>query len=151
MTELSRVVQMVYAGGPVAAPDRAGVAPLAADDATMQELTALVFPGYFRARTGILGKYLGIHEAGRLVAMAGERMDLGDYREVSAVCTHPDWTGRGHARLLMKHLMHGMQQEGVRPFLHVGSANARARGPYESLGFVVTRELRHTKLLSSGR
>jgi ribosomal protein S18 acetylase RimI-like enzyme len=148
MTPLSAVLQMVYTGGPVAAPDSGGVVPLAADDAAMQELTALAFPGYFRARTGILGRYLGIHEAGRLVAMAGERMDLGDLREVSAVCTHPDWRGRGHARLLMQHLMHGMQREGVRPFLHVGSANTRARALYEALGFAATRELRHTKLLA---
>lgn len=147
MVPLSPVLQMVYTGGPIAAPDSAGIVRLAADDVAMQELTALAFPGYFRARTGILGKYFGIHDAGRLVSMSGERMDLGDLREISAVCTHPDWTGRGHARLLVRHVMYGMQQEGVRPFLHVGSANARARGLYESLGFSATRELRHAKLL----
>lgn len=148
MTELSSVLQMAYEGGPVAAPDGTGVTRLAADDPAMQELTALAFPGYFRARTGILGTYLGIHDAGRLVTMSGERMDLGDWREISAVCTHPDWRGRGHAKLLAQHLIHGMQREGVRPFLHVGSANTRARALYESLGFRVTRALRHTKLLA---
>lgn len=152
LAPLSTVIQMVYTGGPVAAPpEGGGVTRLAADDEAMQELTALAFPGYFRRRTGILGKYFGIHDAGKLVAMAGERMDLGDLREVSAVCTHPQWTGRGMARLLMQHLMYGMQQEGVRPFLHVGSANARARALYESLGFIVTRELRHAKLLVTQR
>jgi ribosomal protein S18 acetylase RimI-like enzyme len=151
MTELSSVLQMVYTGGPVAAPDASGVELLAADDPAMQELTALAFPGYFRARTGILGKYIGIHDAGRLVAMSGERMNLGDYREISAVCTHPDWRGRGHARLLVQHIMYDMQQEGERPFLHVGSANTRARALYEALGFSATRELRHTKLLVPGR
>ncbi len=56
----------------------------------MLALTALVFPGFFRARIYELGRYLGIRQEGQLVAMAGERFFAGRYREISAVCTHPD-------------------------------------------------------------
>jgi predicted GNAT family acetyltransferase len=95
-----------------------------------------------------MGKYAGIHDdGGRLVALSGERMDLGHMREVSAVCTHPDFTGRGYARKLVEFIMHGMQQQGVRPMLHVGAANSRAQGLYRSMGFVATRELPHARLI----
>jgi ribosomal protein S18 acetylase RimI-like enzyme len=148
LQELSKVTQMSYAGGPVAAPAATGMAVLDALDPGMRDLTALAFPGYFRERTGSMGRYVGIRDGARLVALAGERMDFGTAREVSAVCTHPDYTGRGHARLLMQHVMHGMQQQGVTPMLHVGSGNARALALYEALGFVRVRELRHARLLS---
>lgn len=145
---LSGVLQMVYEGGPVATPDAASICVLAADDPAMVELTDIAFPGYFRKRTGEMGKYAGIHdEGGRLVALSGERMDLGHLREVSAVCTHPDFSGRGYARRLVEYIMHGMQQQGVRPMLHVGAANARAQALYRSMGFAATRELPHARLI----
>lgn len=147
LAELGGVTQMVYRGAPVAAPPREGVTVLDALDPAMQELTAIAFPGYFRARTGTMGRYVGIHDGGRLVALAGERMDFDGLREVSAVCTHPEFTGRGLAKVLVRHVMHGMLQEGVTPMLHVGSRNARAIGLYEALGFVRLRELRHAKLV----
>lgn len=145
---LSGVLQMVYEGGPLAAPDASAIRVLAADDPAMVELTNIAFPGYFRPRTGEMGKYAGIHdEGGRLVALSGERMDLGHLREVSAVCTHPDFTGRGYARRLVEFIMYGMQQQDVRPMLHVGAANARAQALYRSMGYVATRELPHARLV----
>jgi len=147
---LGGVMQMIYAGGAAVAPPADGVTVLDALDPAMQELTAIAFPGYFRARTGTMGRYLGIRDDARLVALSGERMDFGSLREVSAVCTHPDHTGRGHARLLVRHVMHGMLQEGVTPMLHVGSRNARAIALYEALGFVRVRELRHARLIVPG-
>ena len=158
---LSNVLQMVHDGGPVARPGMAdagagaglpgAIRELAPDDPSMVELTNIAFPGYFRASTGRMGRYIGIHDNGKLVSMSGERMDLGKLREVSAVCTHPDFTGRGYARKLVEFIMHGMQQQGVRPFLHVGAANKRAQALYEALGFRPTRELKHAKLISPSR
>jgi ribosomal protein S18 acetylase RimI-like enzyme len=145
---LSGVLQMVYEGGPVHLSDTAAIRVLAADDPAMVALTDIAFPGYFRARTGEMGRYAGIHdERGRLVALSGERMDLGHLREVSAVCTHPEFTGRGYARRLVEYIMYGMQQQGVRPMLHVGAANERAQALYRSMGFVATRELPHARLI----
>ncbi|MBB3223969.1 GNAT family N-acetyltransferase [Pseudoduganella umbonata] len=146
LNELGGVLQMVYRGGPVAPPPGEGIAELDALDPAMQALTAIAFPGYFRARTGTMGRYLGIHDAGRLIALCGERMDFGTLREVSAVCTHPGYTGRGHARLLVQHIMHGMQRQGVTPMLHVGARNGRAIALYEALGFERNGVLRHARL-----
>jgi GNAT superfamily N-acetyltransferase len=145
---LSGVLQMVYQGGAVAPPDAAAIRLLAADDPAMLELTDIAFPGYFRPRTGEMGRYAGIHdESGRLVALSGERMDLGSMREVSAVCTHPEFTGRGYARRLVEFVMYGMQQQGVRPMLHVGAANARGQALYRSMGYAASRELPHARLI----
>jgi len=151
LEELGGVTQMVHHGGAIDAPRRDGVTALDAQDPAMQALTAIAFPGYFRTRTGTMGRYFGIHDGGALVALSGERMDFGDLREVSAVCTHPSHTGRGYARLLVRHVMHAMLEEGVTPMLHVGSRNARAIALYEALGFIRLRELRHARLVAPRR
>ena len=69
------------------------------------------------------------------MAMAGERLKVPGYTEVSAVCTHPDHTGKGYARMLMREIMRGIRDRGEIPFLHVRSENTRAIGVYERLGF----------------
>ena len=59
-------------------------------------------PDPFRNRTHELGQYYGIRVGGRLLAMAGERLSPVGYTEISAVCTHPDYRGRGYGRDLSK-------------------------------------------------
>ena len=71
-----------------------------ADRTAMRELTRIAFPDFFRERTHELGLYLGIYDGARLVAMAGERLALPGLQEISGVCTHPDFSGRGLARRL---------------------------------------------------
>jgi predicted GNAT family acetyltransferase len=102
----------------------------------MIELTALTKPGPFSTRTHELGTYFGIREGGKLVAMAGERLKVPGYTEVSAVCTHPEHTGKGYARVLMIEVMRGIRQRGETPFLHVRQDNERAIALYERLGFI---------------
>jgi len=100
-------------------------------------LTALVYPHYFRPRTMDLGRYFGIYEGGRLAGMIGERLGTDDTREISAVCTHPDFTGRGLARRLMAMLTNDLLARGKQPFLHVSHENTRAKAMYLQLGFRV--------------
>jgi ribosomal protein S18 acetylase RimI-like enzyme len=102
----------------------------------MVGLTDLVFPGFFRARTLEMGSYHGIYHGSRLAAMAGERMRLDGYQEISAVCTHPDWIGRGYAQRLLGMLCNSSFDRGFTPFLHVYADNARAIGVYRRMGFV---------------
>lgn len=106
-----------------------------ADSAEMIELTGLTKPGPFNKRTHELGTYLGIRKDGKLVAMAGERLKVPGFTEVSAVCTHPEHTGRGYARVLMMEVMRRIRFRGEIPFLHVREDNARAIGLYERIGF----------------
>jgi ribosomal protein S18 acetylase RimI-like enzyme len=102
----------------------------------MLALVELTHPGPFRRRTIELGTYIGIRERGRLVAMAGERTWIGDFREVSAVCTHPEAQGRGYARVLIGRVVNRMLRAGQTPFLHVESKNEIAIDVYRRLGFV---------------
>jgi ribosomal protein S18 acetylase RimI-like enzyme len=133
----SRITQMIRVD-PSALPEGdIEVSALDASDvADMLELVELTQPGPFRPRTIELGTYIGVRENGRLVAMAGERMWIGDCREVSAICTHPDAQGRGYARALTGRVVNRMLRAGQTPFLHVYSTNTRAIEVYEALGFV---------------
>jgi ribosomal protein S18 acetylase RimI-like enzyme len=101
----------------------------------MLELVDITHPGPFLPRTIELGSYLGVRKDGRLAAMAGERLHLPGYREISAVCTHPMFQRRGYARQLVIQLTRKIRDEGDSPILHVVSGNTGAISLYESLGF----------------
>jgi ribosomal protein S18 acetylase RimI-like enzyme len=104
-------------------------------------LTALVYPHYFRPRTMELGRYFGVYQDGRLAAMIGERLGTDAYQEVSAICTHPDFNGRGYARRLTALLTNDVLARGRTPFLHVSHANRRAKQLYEQLGYSLRRDI----------
>jgi ribosomal protein S18 acetylase RimI-like enzyme len=98
-------------------------------------LAKLTNPGPFGPATLKMGEYFGLFEGGRLVAMAGERVHAGKWREVSGICTHPQCQGRGLARRLAAKVVSRQLQRGQSPFLHVMSANQGARALYLQLGF----------------
>jgi ribosomal protein S18 acetylase RimI-like enzyme len=134
--------QMIWEGASLPSSPEIAIQPLGADDIPeMLELTALTDPGPFRARTIELGGFLGIREGGRLAAMAGERLALPGFTEVSAVCTHPDFRGRGYAQALVSAVVRTIQLRGETPILHVYSSNTAAVRVYEALGFVLRRQL----------
>lgn len=142
----SSVLQMVHAGsmpdmGDADAPE---LGP--ADTPAMLALTALVYPEFFRPRTAQLGKYIGVRGLGRLRAMAGQRLACTGYREISAVCTHPEDRRQGHAARLIAQLSRDILYDGDIPFLHVSASNKSAWELYESLGFAASRELRFVKV-----
>jgi GNAT superfamily N-acetyltransferase len=99
------------------------------------ELARLTNPGPFGPRTIELGDYVGWFKDGRLVAMAGERMRAGPYREVSGICTHWDFRGLGLARRLTLKLVRWQLLRGNIPFLHVMADNTVARRLYQDMGF----------------
>ncbi|GAB4024798.1 GNAT family N-acetyltransferase [Spirosoma koreense] len=112
-----------------------------ADIPQMLALTQLSPPGPFLARTIDLGGYEGIFVEDRLVAMAGRRFDSGTHVEISAVCTHPDHTGKGYARRLIDSQLWQLRAAGKIPYLHVRTDNSRAHGIYERMGFVTRSKM----------
>jgi ribosomal protein S18 acetylase RimI-like enzyme len=118
-----------------------GIATLgAADKAEMLALARLADPGPFELETWQLGTYLGIRDGATLAAMAGERMRLPGYIEVSAVATRPGSEGRGYASRLVRALLIRQQAAGEQAFLHVriGSpAERAATHVYQKLGFTL--------------
>ena len=122
--------------------------------ADILELIALVYPHYFRPRTPELGRYFGIYQPDasgkvRLAAMIGERLGTHDTREMSAICTHPDFLGRGYAGRLTAMLTNDTLEQGVMPFLHVSQENPRAKALYERLGYRTRYEIPFSALRRS--
>lgn len=138
----STMFKMVFEGDLPAPPDEAPeLVRLGGEHATQAlELAILTRPGPFGLRTIELGDYFGCFEGERLVAMAGERSHAGSLREISGVCTHPEFQGRGLAYRLMLELIRRQMQRGETPFLHVTRDNIGARAFYRRMGFAEYRE-----------
>lgn len=111
------------------------------DAPEMLELVNLVQPGFFYRDTYLLGRYIGIRKNNKLVALAGERLKMTGFSEISAVSTHPEYTGRGYARLLTAEIANKNIDQGNIPYLHVRSANERAIRVYDALGFTEVRKI----------
>lgn len=121
-----------------------------ADAPEMLALATLTKPGPFLARTHLLGDFWGVKENGRLVAMAGERMKLEGLSEISGVCTHPDFRGRGYAAILSHKIATLILARGETPFLHAFATNAGAINVYAALGFKLRRNMSVTVLRRAG-
>lgn len=117
-----------------------------ADAADIYELAMLTKPGPFRPRTFDFGGYIGVREEGRLIAMAGTRLRVEGFSEVSAVCTHPDHRGRGLARALMREVIGRILDEGDACFLHAFAERTATIALYRSLGFEVRQRIIYTTL-----
>lgn len=104
-------------------------------------LVNLVQPGYFKKETSQLGSYYGIYKDNQLVAVAGERMKMNTYTEVSAIVTHPEHTGKGYAKQLIAHVTNKILNENKIPYLHVVENNIGAIKLYEKLGFLTRRKI----------
>ena len=128
-------VQMVAARSQSAVAGEDIIRLTDADAPEMLALAMLTEPGPFLARTHVMGGFRGIRIEGRLAAMAGERFRFPGYTEVSGVCTHPDFRGRGLARRLSAVVAADIEARGERPFLHAWKTNSPAIALYRSLGF----------------
>jgi ribosomal protein S18 acetylase RimI-like enzyme len=135
-----QMYQMVYEAAPPQKPSQVLRKLTEADVPDMLALTKLTEPGPFLPRTIELGSYFCIHDSGSLVAMAGERLHLTGFTEVSAVCTHPDFRGRGYGNALMSVVISGILNRGEIPFLHVKTENPAVR-LYQKLGFQIRAQL----------
>ncbi|NML68898.1 GNAT family N-acetyltransferase [Chryseobacterium sp. RP-3-3] len=104
-----------------------------------EELMAFImkfYPYYFKARTPELGRYFGIFKDHKLVAVTGERMQMNDMTEVSAVITDTDHLGKGLAKQLVAFVSGKIFEDGKTPFLHVAESNTGAKKLYKKLGFM---------------
>ena len=107
----------------------------------LSSLVNEVQPGYFKEKTNLMGDYFGIVKDGKLVAVTGERMKMKNFTEVSAVVTHPFYTGKGYASQLVGHTVNKIFDENKIPYLHVAETNLGAIRLYEKLGFTTRRKI----------
>lgn len=126
--------------------DPPSLASMGADDLAIEELdaaatdemlklTELTKPGPFLPRTHEMGRYIGVRNGDRLVAMAGERLRSDDFHEISAVCVHPDARRQGLAAKLTTILAHDIRDKGKAAMLHVRDGNDAAHAVYKGIGF----------------
>jgi ribosomal protein S18 acetylase RimI-like enzyme len=147
VVERGAVDQMVLVKMPSYAGSVAIVELDAKDTPDMLALVDATHPGPFNARTIELGQYIGVRRQGMLVAMAGERMRLDGFTEISAVCVHPSYRGQGLAAELISALARSITSRAETSFLHVFNSNRPAIDLYRKLGFVLRRHL-HLAILA---
>lgn len=104
------------------------------------DLILLVMPGYYKRRTFEMGKYYGIFKNGKLVSVAGQRLQTNHFIEISAVVTHPDHTRKGLAKQLVAYNTQEILKENKTPVLHTNKGNL-AISLYEKLGYKLTRDM----------
>ena len=137
------LLQMVYEIPNVNVPVDSNIRALGvADVPEMLALTQLTKPGPFLENTIYFGGYFGYFVEGRLVSMAGTRLSAGPYTEVSAVCTHPDFVGRGLAKIVIPYVLQFIRAKGQIPYLQLYPDNLPAHRLYLKLGFVERLNLR---------
>ncbi len=100
------------------------------------DLVWLVMPGYYKKLTFTMGNYYGIFKNNKLVALTGERLQSNTFIEVSAVVTHPEYTGNGYAKQLVAHTSKHILEQNKTAILHVAEDNINAIRLYEKLGYV---------------
>lgn len=103
--------------------------------AELQSFVKKFYPYYFKEKTHELGRYFGIFKDNKLVAVTGERMQMNDMTEVSAVITATDYLGKGYAKQLVGFVSGKIFEDNKTPFLHVAETNSGAKKLYEKLGF----------------
>ena len=141
------LVQMVFDGPAPEEPDDPRIERLKAKHAKqMAALAHATEPGPWSRKTHRYGDYYGIRIGGKLAAMAGERMRLPGFAELSGVSTWPEFRGQGLASVLVRRVVRGFLDRGQTPFLHCYSANAGAVALYEALGFRVRARMSFTIL-----
>jgi ribosomal protein S18 acetylase RimI-like enzyme len=143
IVEQDSLLQMIYADCELPAREPDFVPMTAADSPEMLELATMMKPGPFGTRTHELGTYIGVRREGQLAALAGERMHVPGFTEISAVCTHPSHSGHGYATALMVELIQQIRRRNEIPFLHVRLSNT-AIGLYRRLGFSDRRVFHYT-------
>ncbi|WP_183556790.1 GNAT family N-acetyltransferase [Mucilaginibacter sp. SP1R1] len=136
------IFQMVYKGSDqLTSPHQSFVQLSEKDIPGMMALVRLTNPGPFLSRSIDFGYYEGIFDGDHLVAMAGQRMQPDGYTEISAVCTHPDYLGKGYAFMLISNQIRCITAASQTPFLHVFPGNLSAVNLYKKLGFETRREM----------
>jgi predicted GNAT family acetyltransferase len=127
------------------------VEPLDESDAEeMLALATLTKPGPFSLQAQSFGRFWGVKLDGRLVAMAGERMKQPGYTELSGLCTHPDFQGKGLGTLLLHYVAGEICALGERPYLHAYTSNTNAIALYETIGFKLRREMNLAFIVRQG-
>ncbi len=111
----------------------------AADSPEMVRLAAETEPGPFGTESHLTGRWFGVRREGRLVAMAGERMRVPGWGEVSGVCVDVSVRGEGLGAVVTVAAAHAIAARGDRPILHVRQGNEGAGRLYSRIGFVVRR------------
>ena len=111
-----------------------------ADVPAMKRLIDAAQPGPLLPGALVLGRFVGVPVGDELAAIAGDRFRPPGHVELCTVCSHPDFRGRGYAKMVVSAVASDIVAQGNIPYLMVVPDNTPAVRLYESLGFEARRE-----------
>jgi ribosomal protein S18 acetylase RimI-like enzyme len=120
---------------------------------SLEQLYSKAYPGnYFTPRMLETGRYFGIKQDDRLVAVAGVHVVSDEYKiaVLGNIATDPDYRGRQLASRVTHYLAGELYHEGKLVCLNVKADNAAAIRCYERIGFVVTHRYEEALLELAG-
>lgn len=120
------------------------------DTPAIAALGEVMTPMRLRPGASEIGNFIGVRDRGQLIAMAGERLRFPGYTEISGVCTHPEFEGRGLAAMLVTQMVKRIHRRGDTACLHVTADNPRAVKLYRRLKFKLRRSFQLVVLRLTG-
>lgn len=124
------------------------------DESDLKPLAALYkssYPSsYFTPRMMKTGKYFGVRDGKKLIAVAGVHVYSREYKiaALGNITTHKDFRGKGLATAVTGHLCRELVDEGLMVCLSVKADNVSAIACYQKLGFVKACEFEESSFAS---
>ena len=88
-------------------------------------------------------RWAGVEKDGRLLAVAGQEVEVSGAAHLVSVCCDPEFRGMGYARAVCSRLVVEADSDGSPvTILEMYAANAAGRALYAAIGFTEVREYR---------
>ena len=120
-----------------------GASMLDLNDPRIDELLRHSDSAHIFAGAPSIIRWAGVEKDGRLLAVAGQEVEVSGSAHLVSVCCEPEFRGMGYARAVCSRLVVEAESDGSPvTILEMHAANAAGRALYSAIGFTEVRQYR---------